>query len=934
MKKTIAVLTLALFLGGCAHQWLGQNAAGDGAEVIKSANDKRQYEYLVLPNRMRVLLVSDAQADKAAAAMTIAVGSTSNPPGREGLAHFLEHMLFMGTEKYPDVDEYSSFIKRNGGSDNAFTASNMTTYYFDIKAEQLEPALDRFAQFFIAPLFDAKYVEREANAVHSEYQLKLKEDARRINAAEKRSYNPASPHARFFVGNLDSLSDRPHSKIRHDLIDFYNKYYSANIMGLTVVGKESLPELRTWVEEKFAAVPDNDARPDNPEAGELLYLPSQLPVKVAVVPLKKLHRLTLNFPIPSQRANYQAKPVSYLAHFIGDEGRGSLHGLLREKGWITSLSAGGQNLDDVQGVFSVNMELTESGVRHVPEIVRYLFQYIDLLRSEGIERWRFEELRRKSELDFRFEEKMPAASYATVLSAKLLHYPPRDLLRAGKVAQTWNPQLLKQLLGYLRPENMAMTLVDPALKTDAVEPYYQVAYSAGKMPQAWLAQWRPESATPKLALPQPNPFLPEKVELKTLAQNSEVPVALEQESGRSLWYQQDVQFGVPKAVFMLALEMPDARGTAKKAVSLSLLVDLVKDQLNAWSYPAQLAGLGYSITPTMEGLTLFIYGYDEKQSVLLEKVLAALKNPDLPEDRFKLYKDKLKRSLANQALERPYIQLLGERSRRLLSPSWSPAQKLQALEHLGREEVRVYASRLFDQVEARVLAYGNITIKEAEAMHAVLNKELLSASRLTDVPEPSLKIIPKGATERYRYEMDHPDSAVVINYQGNGKRIAEQARWRLLGHILASPFFNSLRTEQQLGYVVAAGFSEMENLPGMLFLAQSSVVSADELQKRMETFVKEYARVLQDMDEEEFRSHQAGLLAELLKKDDMMLVRAARYLDNLEREQYSFDFKKRVAEAVRGVDKAELLAFYRQNLLQEPRRLVVYSSGTRNNPRK
>ncbi|WP_456376521.1 insulinase family protein [Thiolapillus sp.] len=929
MKKTIAVLALAFFLGGCAHHGIGNNPAGDSTEVVKSENDEREYEYLVLPNRMRVLLVSDPQADKAAAAMTIAVGSTSNPPGREGLAHFLEHMLFMGTEKYPDVDEYSSFIKRNGGSDNAFTASDMTTYYFDIKAEQLEPALDRFSQFFIAPLFDAKYVEREANAVHSEYQLKLKDDSRRINAAEKRSYNQASPHARFFVGNLETLSDRPGSKVRDDLIDFYHKHYSANIMGLTVVGKEPLPELRSWVEEKFAAVPDNNAHPDNPEEGELLYLPSQLPLKVDVVPLKKLHRLTLNFPIPSQRANYQAKPVSYLAHFVGDEGQGSLHGLLREQGWITSLSAGGQDLDNVQGVFSVNMDLTESGVRHVLEITSYLFQYIDLLRSKGIERWRFDELRRKSALDFRFEEKIPASSYATMLSARLLYYPPRDVLRGGRVEQTWNPQQLKELLGYLRPDNMAMTLVDPALHTNAVEAYYQVAYSTARIPQELPAQWQPEAVSPKLALPQPNPFLPEKVELKSLVQGSEIPVALEQASGRSLWYQQDGQFGVPKVVFMLVLKMPDARGSAKKAVSLSLLMDLVKDQLNAWSYPAQLAGLGYSISPTLEGLSLSIYGYDEKQSVLLEKVLSTLKNPDLPEDRFQLYKDKRQRNLANQALERPYVQILGERSRRLLTPSWSPEQKLEALESLRRKDLQAYASHLFDQVEVRVLAYGNITAKEAEAMNAVLNRELLSASRLTDVPEPRLTIIPKGETLSYRYAVDHPDSAVVISYQGDEKSIAEQARWRLLGQILASPFFNSLRTEQQLGYVVAAGFSEVENMPGLILLAQSSTVSSDELQQRMEIFVREYAARLQDMDQEEFRGHKAGLLAKLLKKDDMMLARAARYLDNLEREQHSFDFRKRVADEVKRLDKAELLAFYRQKLLRDPRRLVVYSPGTR-----
>lgn len=928
MKKIILLSALVFLLSACVHQ-PGQISSADGAQVIKGENDKRQYEYLLLPNNMRVLLVSDAEADKAAAALSVEVGSVSNPPGREGLAHFLEHMLFMGTEKYPDVDAYSSFIKRNGGSDNAFTADNQTTYFFDIKAEKLEPALDRFAQFFISPLFDAKYVEREVNAVQSEFQLKLKEDSRRIDAAEKQSYNPASPYSRFFVGNLDTLADRPGSKVRDDLIAFYNKHYSANIMGLTVVGKEPLAVLRSWVEEKFTPVPDRKAQPYHPPENELIYLPSQTPVAIDVLPLKKLHKLTLSFPIPSQRANYKARPSTYLAHFIGDEGQGSLHGLLREKGWITSLSAGGQNLDDVQAVFSVNMELTEEGVQHVPQITGYLFDYIDLLGSRGIEQWRFDELRVKSLLDFRFQEKMPASTYAMFLSEKLLHYPPQDVLRGGKVFQAWKPELLTRLLGYLRPHNMAMTLVDLAVKTDGVEHFYQVPYRISKPGEDALALWKEPEIEAQLALPMPNPFMPENVEIKPLAQKNIVPVALEKALGRALWHQQDAEFKAPKAVFVINLESLGARDTAKKAVSLSLLVDLVKDELNAWSYPAQLAGLSYSLSPTMEGLNLLIYGYDEKQAVLLEKVLAALKKPSLPEGRFNLYKAKLKRSLANHALDRPYKQILGERTRRLLSPAWSPKQKLQALEGLTHDELRAYANSLFDRVEVKTLAYGNITAEDATVMNQVVDRNLLSNAQLVVVPEPQLTRIPKGKMPNYRYTVDHPDSAVVISYQGSKKSIDEQAHWQLLGHIMASPFFTALRTEQQLGYVVAATFSETEDMPGMLFLVQSSTVSAEEAEKRMDTFIREYAKELQSMNEEKFSAYKAGLLAKLLKKDDMMLTRALRYADNLEREQYSFDFKRQVADAVSGLNKADLLAFYKENLLHNPRRLVVYSPGTR-----
>ena len=929
MKKIIGNLLLGFFVAGCVHP-AQQTREVDSAQIMKSPNDKRQYEYLELPNQMRVLLVSDPDADKAAAALTVGVGSISNPPGRDGLAHFLEHMLFMGTEKYPDVDDYSSFMKRNGGSDNAFTDDNQTSFFFDIKAEKLEPAMDRFAQFFIAPLFKAEYVDREKHAVHSEYQLKLKDDFRRSDAAEKHSYNPHSPYARFAVGNLDTLADLPGHKVRDDLLTFYNKYYSANIMGLTVVGREPLPVLRKWAQEKFSAVPNHNASPYRPKPTELIYRPEQLPIKVAVVPLKKLHKLTLNFPLPSVRKDYRTRPLSYISQFVGDEGKGSLHSLLKAKGWITSLSSGGYSLDDVQGFMSVSMELTKEGMQHVAEITEAFFEYVALLKSDGIADWRFDEQRRKSELDFRFQEKMPSNFYALTLSGKLLQYPPKDLLRADKVMEKFDAKLLRDLLDYIRPDNMAMVLVDPDLKSDQVEQYYQVPYAIEKISATQLKQWQQTNNTyAALKLPTPNPFLPEKVALKPVADKHPVPLRLEEQQGLSLWWQQDESFGTPKAVIAASLKIPEARDTAARAVKLSLLVDLVKDELNEYSYPAKLAGLGYIIRERTDGLTLIIYGYDEKQPLLLEKVLSVLKRPALAADRFKLYKAKLQRNLANKALDRPFRQVLAEMKRQLVKPAWRPAEKLQALHQISRQDLVEYTGKLFNNMEVEVLADGNLTADEAKSIKTVLRQHFLQDVSLIEAPETPVTVLAPGQTRTQQYAVDHPDAVTVMYYQGNQKSIDEQARWRMLGQVLSSPFFTSLRTEQQLGYVVGAAFSESKNMPGLLFVVQSSAVSAPELQKRMNTFIQEYAGQLKTMDEKEFQNHKAGLISKLLKKDDRLGTRVSRYMDDLEWKQYSFDFKKRIAEEVKGLTQQQLLAFYRQNFLERPRRLVVYSSGSR-----
>ncbi|CAM9812921.1 unnamed protein product, partial [Sphacelaria rigidula] len=124
----------------------------------------------------QALLIHDPDTDKEAAAMDVRVGQTSDPPHLQGTAHFCEHMLFMGTEKYPDENCYNAFLNNNGGSSNAFTSDEDTNYYFDVNAGHLSGALDIFSRFFVDPLFTESATGRELNAIDNENAKNLMSD--------------------------------------------------------------------------------------------------------------------------------------------------------------------------------------------------------------------------------------------------------------------------------------------------------------------------------------------------------------------------------------------------------------------------------------------------------------------------------------------------------------------------------------------------------------------------------------------------------------------------------------------------------------------------------------------------------------------------------------------------------------------------------------
>ena len=109
--------------------------------------------------------------------------------------------MFLGTEKYPDETEYSKFLSQHGGGSNAYTAGDHTNYYFDITPKNLEGALDRFSQFFIAPLFTESATDREVNAVNSEHEKNLPSDTWRLRQLESSLGDPGHDYHKFGTGS-------------------------------------------------------------------------------------------------------------------------------------------------------------------------------------------------------------------------------------------------------------------------------------------------------------------------------------------------------------------------------------------------------------------------------------------------------------------------------------------------------------------------------------------------------------------------------------------------------------------------------------------------------------------------------------------------------------------------------------------------------------
>ena len=196
-------------------------------------------------------------------------------------------MLFLGTKKYPKEAEYKQFLKDHGGSSNASTGMHDTCFQFDVGSDHLAEAMDRFAQFFIAPLFTESATDRELNAVNSEFHYKQQNDNRRLYQFDKSLASPQHPFYKFSTGNLQTLREDVDESVnvRSELLSFYEAHYSSSVMKLAVVGKEGLDALSQMVVDTFSAIKNRGIK--RPQYAQNAFDESPRPILYKVFPIKE-----------------------------------------------------------------------------------------------------------------------------------------------------------------------------------------------------------------------------------------------------------------------------------------------------------------------------------------------------------------------------------------------------------------------------------------------------------------------------------------------------------------------------------------------------------------------------------------------------------------------------------------------------------------------
>lgn len=907
--------------------------------VITNDYDDREFEYFELENKLKVLLVSDKKSKKAAVALDVFVGSGDDPKNIEGLAHFLEHMLFLGTDKYPLAGEFQDFIGGHGGNHNAYTSLMHTNYFFDIDADSLSLAIDRFSRFFISPSFDAVYVDREKNAVHSEYSSKLLSESRRENDVIRELVKPGHPLSRFSTGNKNTLGSVSAEKLRTELIDFYDHHYSANNMTLVVTGPQGLDELRVLVVDAFSKI--KNKKTVTPKTYSGLFSEGFLPVEVHIKPKKEKRKLSLIFPVPNTLKYVKEKPLYYIGNFIGHEGKGSLLSLFKDMDWATGLSAGGGAQWRGGETFSINIALTALGLKNVDTIYQLVFEYIDLLAKQGVEKWRYDELAKISNLSFKYGEQGEAINEVSSL-ARVLHEVVSERVYWNAYSlEKFDDSLIKNYIYLLTKDNVFTILTAPEVTTDQTSLYYDTPYrvvkkGSGLSEEAYDLNTL-ENFSNRLVLPKKNPFVAEKLKIheQSFAGGDKLtPKLIFDKKSVKGWYLNDNIYDLPKGQIKARYTLPVVAESAKNYAALSLYVSILRESLNETSYAASIAGLSYGLRARPRGMLVDFYGYNDTLLDLSRTVFAQLKRfaqkekyrRELVDVYFDSVKSELLRKRNNVKYDRVFSQVLREVPSVMHTPYWSNADIADAIGQMDKLGFLATIKTIFDGGYCDALVFGNINKREAKKYFSSFSKLLMFSSQKLATQGQIVKL-PAQTQFAKLIDVDAADAVSVLYVQGRTDSLAEQARFSLLQKIIEAPFYHSLRTEQQLGYLVMSANYEFRDVPGLVMLVQSPTVDAVTLYKKTVEF---FSQKKNDVFSS-FERDKDSLLTDLKQPLKNQMAWSNYFWNSISEYDNDFSKKSRFIDAVTSLEKDELVKLYDELLIDNKSGIVFLTRNENGN---
>ena len=561
------------------------------------------------------------------------------------------------------------------------------------------------------------------------------------------------------------------------------------------------------------------------------------------------------------------------------------------------------------------MELTDKGLEEFQTVFWIVSAFISFIKKEGVPQSYYNQMKKINHLEFRFQQKKDPWDLVSDLIPRVDKLPIEEILNDG-VINDYDEKEMQKFISYLRNDNLIVFLSSADIKLDINrhDPYFDVDFDYRDIPKEWLKFELEPLSNPyytQCQKPKPNRFIPEDF---TLA-----PDILNGSLGEPFTYNQPEfslgmirakDFRVPKVrIISKAYLNPIIFNTeAKSYICLKIWINYILNELSKLIDEFANVSLDFSVGEQFDKVKFSYSGYSDKiEDAMVASLVEILKlYPFDKEETFVISKEKAKEEFDNVLLQDPdeIAEIYAENM--ICQYHLNLEDLKKEVENFSLEDFKNLVPNLFKGVFLEIFIAGNMKPEEgilfskkfSELFQKINGLEIANPKNL---PRVDMIKFPKNSVrDIFVVELDtdmHTNSACFLGFQALDIPTPEGldqssasfnysgALVHLINQYISNEAYNTLRTEEQLGYVCSTSVLNRGGHYHLALLIQSDKYECNYITSRIEDFIKNQKEKLKNLNEEDFLKIKDATLLSFVKKPMNLKQSALQY--------YSQQFLKR-----------------------------------------
>jgi len=868
-------------------------------------NMKLKMKHGKLNNGINYVVIKDSDATVANVGIGIKVGSMSDPIDNMGMAHFLEHMLFLGSKKYKEESYFDTMVKQYGGSSNAYTASFETVYHFNVLAEHLDEILDIFSRFFIDPLFDINSVSREINAINSEHMKNINNEFWIIRQLVRDISDNDSIMHRFTTGSHETFS-KDYKELRDKMIEFYNKYYNSDNIYIVVQSNMEIKMVEDMISKYFNVI---DSKSKENDASFSLYQKFTVRNKeYQLIPSNENEFIVYFWDLHSIHHYNENNIIDMIIHIIMMRCENNLYDVLIQTLCVASVEP--YYIEEGVFILKVNMIKNMKTIENINTINNIIANYFN-----NLYKFNWDKLYGKIDIMYKFiydnGRKQDNSDVMMDIVTNMMYYKVENIYNGDKLILKKDYMMLDKTIKMLEFKNVSI-IYGTAVNLDngnfLIQPYYNKKYKPLKY--GFIRNITASDYKFKVTIDMDV----YNVKPKNISINIPIPIKLNENN----WYGGTSKFNEMFGRVDIIMRNDKIFNTIESSIISNIAINIINYYFSI--YFCQYFNVDYNVMMTKNNnlgvLSLIITGYNDKFMEFVKMVIIKMKTIKPINNIITLYINKYKNMLEEKKTMKPW-DYADDILDMIYPYNYHYLEQLKVIANIDNTMIKKRINTIIkmEKFNITTLWYGNID----KPIELIKNIKKIKYNKITPKPISDITINHPNKNEKNNCIMvflpcTHYDDTIFIP--------RDNAMVMILASTLQQPVYGYMRTKHQLGYMVGS-YGYYDNVNLYIVIKVQSDKDIKIVKKTIYNFIDDFKKTLNEYDNDMFTKIKQSVYDKLMEPYATMNELNNIILSEIKKEQYIFDRKEQIAKEIKNIKLNDIIQLYHSIILEKKEILII-----------